>query len=431
MERAEISIRWKVALSVSLLLIAVAGAVGFALMRYEWFFLKREGEKRVQALAQNLASNARDPLLVGDELRLGPITQSVMRGEDVLYAFVTDHEGTIVYHPDGQMIGREYSDETVRSDDQALLAIVPISIEGTVVGDAVVGLGSDFIDEAMTATALGLLLPLSLGTLISVAGIFWLTGVHVRRIEKLEEAVQALGAGERLVQAEVGGRDEVGRLARHFNRMVRQLERAHGELERSVAQTVSALAAAIEAKDAYTRGHCERVARISRAMAERLSVQDTDLNDLELAAFLHDIGKIGVSGSALGKKGRLTSAETEHMQKHPEIGARILSPVSFLKRVGTYVHHHHEHYDGSGYPAGIAGAAIPLASRIIHLVDAYDAMTTSRSYRDGLNHEEACRRIQQGAGKQFDPEIVDCFLLLEKEGMIAEICENEGESHAQ
>jgi len=303
-------------------------------------------------------------------------------------------------------------------------------IEGTAVGEAVVGLGSDFIYEAMTATALGLLLPLGCGTLISVAGIFWLTGVHVRRIENLEAAVQALGEGERLVQTEVGGRDEVGQLARHFNRMVRKLETAHGDLENSVAQTVSALAAAIDAKDAYTRGHCERVARTSRTIAERMGIDDTDLKDLELAAFLHDIGKIGVPGSALGKNGRLTKSQMQHMQKHPEIGARILSPVSFLDRVGTYVQHHHEHYDGSGYPAGIAGDKIPLASRIIHIVDAYDAMTTTRSYRAGLAHEEAIRRIRQGSGEQFDPEIVDCFLQLDEEGVIANICDNAGESNA-
>jgi putative nucleotidyltransferase with HDIG domain len=400
-------------------------------MRYESLFLMREGEKRVQALAQNLAANARDPLLIGDDLRLGPITQSVMREEDVLYAFVANHEGTIVYHPDGQRIGGQYPGEAVLSGDQELLAAVPIVIEGTTVGHAVVGLGLDFIKEAMTATALGLLLPLGLGTLISVWGIFWLTGVHVRRIENLEVAVQALGAGERLVKTEVKGRDEVGRLARHFNHMVRQLETAQGELESSVAQTVSALAAAIEAKDVYTRGHCERVARISYAMAEQMGVEDTDLRDLELAAFLHDIGKIGVPGSAIGKKSRLTESEMQNMQEHPEIGARILSPISFLERVGTYVRHHHEHYDGSGYPAGIAGDAIPLASRIIHLVDAYDAMTTTRSYRAGLDHEEAVRRIRRGAGEQFDPEIVDCFLRLYDEGVISAIYENTGESQAR
>ena len=210
--------------------------------------------------------------------------------------------------------------------------------------------------------------------------------------------------------------------------MVRELETAQGELETSVAQTVRALAAAIEAKDSYTHGHCERVARMSRSIGERMGIEKSDLKDLELAAFLHDIGKIGVRGSTLGKKGRLTKIEMGDMRKHPEIGSRILQPVSFLARVGTYVQHHHEHYDGSGYPAGIAGKDIPQAARIIHIADAYDAMTTTRTYRAGLTHEEAIKRIRNCAGQQFDPEIVECFLELDNAGIIAEICKNVGES---
>lgn len=424
MRTAEISLRWKVALSVSLLLMVVAGGVGLALMRYEWIFLTREGEKRVQGLAESLAVNARDPLLTGDDLRLGPITRSVMRDQDATFAFIVDHQGKVVYHPDNEAIGLTYTQDMLEAGDDVLRAVVPIVIEGTEVGTAVVGLGTEFINEAMRATARGLLMPLAAGTLIGVIGTFLLTGVHVKRIEKLAAAVQALGAGDMLAHVDVGGHNEVSRLAMHFNKMVLQLNTAQQEKEKGLAETVSALVAAIEAKDAYTRSHCERVARISRAIAVRLGVDEDQLRELDLAAMLHDIGKIGIGEKTIGKAGRLNSTERKTMQQHPEIGARILSQLTFLGNVETYVRHHHEHYDGSGYPDGLAGQNIPLVSRIIHLVDAYDAMTSSRSYRAALDHKVAIARIVDGRGRQFDPRLVDLFLQLDQAGIVAAICED-------
>jgi putative nucleotidyltransferase with HDIG domain len=347
-----------------------------------------------------------------------------MRDQDATFAFVVDHQGRVVYHPDSESMGLSYPQDLPETSNDVLQAVVPIVIEGIEVGTAVVGLETDFVDEAMQATARGLLMPLGAGTLIGVIGTFWLTGVHVRRIEKLAAAVQALGAGDMLAHVDVGGRNEVSRLANHFNKMVLQLNTAQQEKERGLAQTVSALVAAIEAKDAYTRGHCERVARISCAIAERLGVDDTELRELDLAAMLHDIGKIGIGEKTIGKAGRLNTTERQSMQQHPEIGARILSPLTFLGNVENYVRHHHEHYDGSGYPDGLTGQDIPLASRIIHLVDAYDAMTSSRSYRAALDHEVAIARIVDGRNRQFDPRLVDLFLQLDQAGIVRAICED-------
>jgi len=416
-----ISLRWKVALSVSLLLVVVSTVVALALIRYERYFLTREGEKRVLALADNLAVNARDPLLAGDDLRLAPITQSVMNDEDALYAFVVNHEQTVAYHPDGSLIGAAYPGDLPTAAEDILEASVPIRVEGTQVGTAVVGLAGGFIHEAMRATSLGLLAPLSLGTLVGVAGIFLLTGFHVRRIETLEEAVRAVAAGDLLAQADVGGQDEVSRLAGHFNRMVTRLEAARQDVEQGFLETIGALAAAIEAKDPYTRGHCDRVCSISRAIAVRMGVEEPELKDLELAALLHDVGKIGVKAKILTKPSRLDDDETESMQRHPEIGARILSSLSSLTNVERYVKHHHERFDGEGYPDGLAGAEIPLASRIIHLVDAYDAMTTSRPYSSPKTHNQALAQILEGKASQFDPTIVDVFLDLDREGVIGAI----------
>jgi putative nucleotidyltransferase with HDIG domain len=249
-------------------------------------------------------------------------------------------------------------------------------------------------------------------------GIFLLTGIHINRVELLEKAVQALGSGDLKVRVDDRSMDEVGRLSRGFNEMVSQLHRARKEIEKNFKETISALAEAVEAKDAYTRGHCDRVARISVAIAKRAGLDTACCLELELAAILHDVGKIGVGEGVVGKLGPLSKDETRDMRHHPEIGARILSPLSSLQSVGLYVRHHHEHYDGTGYPDGLKGDEISLPARIIQLADAFDAMTTDRPYREALTRKETFQRIREGRGKQFDPRIVDFFFALDKDGYI-------------
>ncbi|TNF49650.1 HD domain-containing protein, partial [bacterium] len=410
-------LRLKVAVSFSLILILLSCVVALSLVRYEWIFLTREGEKRVKSLAENLAVNATDPLLSSDDLRLGPVTESTMLDGDVRYAYLVDHQGKIVYHSNPEKTGEMLDKGRVPlSDTDVIQAVVPIEVEGVKVGTAVVGLGADHIAEALRETLKGLLIPLLLVTTGGIVGVFFLSGFHIKKIEKLESAVRAVGSGDFLVQVDVSGRDEVGRLTKHFNDMVRQIEDARSKIEKNFRETIRSLAAAVEAKDAYTRGHCERVARISRAIAERMGVEKDTLNDLELAAILHDVGKIGVNGDILGKEGPLESSEINNMKRHPAIGAKILNPISSLEKVGLYVKYHHENYNGTGYPEGLSKEEIPLPSRIINLVDAFDAMTSDRSYRPALSHREATERIKKGSGSQFDPEVVRIFLDLDRKG---------------
>ena len=286
---------------------------------------------------------------------------------------------------------------------------------------AVVALSPAFVERATRVTARGLLLRLGLGTLLGLSGILLLTELHVRRIERIERAVRLLSGGDLQAQARLRGRDELARLARHFNRMVEELRQARERIERGVTDTVSALASTIEVNDAYTFGHCERVARGTRALAERLGVEPEEVADYELAALLHDIGKIGVATHILAKRGKLTAAELAAMQEHAALGARILAAVSFFDRVAHYVRHHHEDWDGSGYPDGLADDDIPLASQIIHVADAYDAMTSTRPYRSALPPEEAVRWVVADRGGQFAPAVVDAFLELVADGTLEAI----------
>lgn len=174
---------------------------------------------------------------------------------------------------------------------------------------------------------------------------------------------------------------------------------------------IMALASAIDAKDPSTLGHTERVMDLSRGLAFELIRRgyNIDLESLKLAALLHDIGKIGVSESILRKPGAPTAEEWKEIKKHPGIGANILEPLYDMKDIRDAVNYHQEHYNGCGYPRGLKTKDIPLMSRIIMVVDAYDAMTTDRVYRPKRSMDEALTELKINAGTQFDPEIVDAF----------------------
>jgi len=170
------------------------------------------------------------------------------------------------------------------------------------------------------------------------------------------------------------------------------------------------LTSAVDAKDAYTCGHSERVALLSRHLAQQIGLSDAEVDEVYMAGLLHDVGKIGVPESVLQKTGKLTNEEFELMKKHPQIGARILSDVKQVKALIPGVLHHHERYDGKGYPAGLSGTNIPLMGRIICLADCFDAMTSNRTYRKALPIEVAVTEIRRCAGTQFDPSLAEAFV---------------------
>jgi HD-GYP domain-containing protein (c-di-GMP phosphodiesterase class II) len=170
--------------------------------------------------------------------------------------------------------------------------------------------------------------------------------------------------------------------------------------------TVSALSQAIDAKDGFTRGHADRVSRIAGAIAREMDLGESEIERIELAGLLHDIGKIGVEDRILMKPMRLDADEQELMRRHPVYGASILEPSAALRPLVQMVLHHHENFDGSGYPEGLAGDGIPLGSRIIIVADAYEAMTSDRIYRKAIGHDRALEQLEKYKGIQFDPKIV-------------------------
>jgi putative nucleotidyltransferase with HDIG domain len=180
-------------------------------------------------------------------------------------------------------------------------------------------------------------------------------------------------------------------------------------------ETIQSLAAALDAKDAYTLGHSRRVSRDAVRLAQRLSLPPRKIETIRHAALLHDIGKIGVKDAVLLKPGPLDAEEARHIQRHPALGAAILQSVEHFKEIAQIVRHHHERFDGTGYPGRLTGADIPLGSRIVTITDAFDAMITTRPYRAGMPVEEAVRELVRHKGTQFDAQLVDVFVDLIKE----------------
>ena len=183
-------------------------------------------------------------------------------------------------------------------------------------------------------------------------------------------------------------------------------QRLQAELDGAYHQTVAVLADAIMAKDAYTRGHCDEVSGLAVRVAERMGFDVKALREIRFAALLHDVGKIGISDGILLKPGRLLPEERSIIEKHAQIGSDLIARVDALQPLIPYIRHHHERVDGTGYPDGLTGDAIPLAARIIGAVDALDAMTSPRPYRDPVSRTDALAELSRCAGAQFDARVV-------------------------
>ncbi|MCI6653682.1 MAG: response regulator [Clostridium sp.] len=195
-----------------------------------------------------------------------------------------------------------------------------------------------------------------------------------------------------------------------IDKQTRKAEEKKKQFQRLSIQVMQSLAGAIDAKDRYTKGHSQRVAMYSREIAGRYGYDEEKQEDVYFAGMLHDIGKIGIPNEIINKTGKLTDEEYEILKTHPSIGGDILSNISEIPNIAIGARWHHERYDGKGYPDGLRGKDIPELARIIGVADAYDAMTSKRSYRDVLSQEIVRLEIEKGKGTQFDPVFAEIML---------------------
>jgi len=254
-----------------------------------------------------------------------------------------------------------------------------------------------------------------------------------RPVRELARGVEEMKRRGKSRQLRVYSSDELGHLTQSFNEMAsllteqqEKLGASARELEEAYVATVKILAAAIEARDRYTLGHSTRVAELAVALAKEAGLKKEDIDLIEIACLFHDVGKIRIPDSILHKRGRLDAEEIKEMQKHPEYGAEILSKAPCLYKYIPAVRHHHEWYNGNGYPDGLSRDDIPLAAAIISLADAFDAMTSDRPYRQALSVEEARLSIMKNSGRQFHPELARLMIkIIEKREMGGEVKENQ------
>lgn len=282
------------------------------------------------------------------------------------------------------------------------------------------------VDVAFAAVnamaARSLFLAVATGLVAMLAGI-----ALARRItsplRKLALVTTAVAGGDFTQRAPVSSRNEMGQLAENFNimtdavdRYVRSLRQALQENEELLIDSIRALAAAIDAKNPYTRGHSERVSQYAVAVAHHFGVKGRELKRVEIAALLHDVGKIGIEDAILLKPDALTEQEFAQMRNHVVKGAAIVSPIKRLRDMLPGIRSHHENWDGSGYPDGLKGESIPLVARLIAIADAFDAMTTDRPYQKGMDLPAAMERLRALAGRRLDPAVVDAFFAAVRAG---------------
>ena len=268
------------------------------------------------------------------------------------------------------------------------------------------------VDEAAAATLsrLNLVLAGMAGGAFTLAllGSLWLARLLSRPIEQLSSALEQMAAARDLTKplSATGSSRELDLLTHTFNHLMTSVLDAESRTEAAYAGAIRALAAALDARDPYTAGHSERVSVLSVAIGRVLRLPDADLEVLRFGALLHDIGKIGISDQVLRKPGPLTDEEFEAIMEHPVVGARIIRTIPFLLPHVDIVELHHERPDGRGYPKGLQGDDIPLLARIVHVADAYDAITGARAYRQGRSSADALRELWRCAGTEYHAEIV-------------------------
>ena len=364
--------------------------------------------------------------------------------------FVVDQNGRAVAHPEASvafsekpMTDLKVVQDWQESGAQVQSALAPFS--ATRDGKTMEMLGSYATAELDKSSRLGVIaiqdeaaalasvsemrwqvlwISLVAGLLTIVIGVFFANKL-THPVRELAGGAHRIASGDFSKRITVTSRTELGDLGNSFNLMTDQIESFIGDLQRSSEEnrqlfigTVKALAAAIDGKDPYTRGHSERVSRFSMAIAQRLDLPDDEVEKIRISALLHDVGKISIDDKILKKPSALTDEEYEIMKGHPQKGFKIMSQIPAMKEFLPGMYMHHEMVNGMGYPQGLKGDEIPLMGKIVAVADTFDAMTTDRPYQKAFKFEDALARIESFVGTRYDPAVVAALSEACREGQI-------------
>jgi putative nucleotidyltransferase with HDIG domain len=428
------SIRAKTALLVLLLVLVTTSVAYLITTRIMDTHVTAETVTRAESLGRSIASAAGFNILSLDLLGLDNMVSKIKDSNP-------DIERIVVIGPKGDVIVHSSLGETEEAFTRNDGPVYRTGGDGTVIREVRSASGNGFEIESpivhMKKNLGSVVLAINRSALSGARDearrkILWLFGAVLvlgmtgslllssnlaRPVKGLLAGVEDLKRGKRGGPLKVYSHDELGRLTASFNEMSTlittqqdKLGRYAEDLEEAYISTIRVLAAAIDARDHYTLGHSTRVSDLAVKLARESGVGGQDLEEIEIACLFHDVGKIRVPDSILHKHGPLSAKERAEMKKHAEYGSELLSKAPSLFKYIPAVRHHHEWYDGSGYPDGLAGDKIPKSAAIISLADAFDAMTSDRPYRTAMTREEALEKISASSGTQFDPELVRKFL---------------------
>jgi HD-GYP domain-containing protein (c-di-GMP phosphodiesterase class II) len=313
---------------------------------------------------------------------------------------------------DGHVTSMLGSYATVELDRNALLGVIAIQDESAALASV-----RDMRNQVFFVSLLA-------ATLALLAG-FYFADKLTRPVRELAAGARRIAGGDFSQRVKVLGRTELGELGSSFNQMTDQVENYVQDLQRSAEAnrelflgTVKALAAAIDGKDPYTRGHSERVSRFSVATAEGLGLPADEIEKIRVSALLHDIGKIGIDDRILKKPAALDDQEFAVMKTHPQKGFKIMSQIPAMREFLPGMYMHHEMINGQGYPQGLEGDEIPMQARIVSVADTFDAMTTERPYQAAMDLEAALTRLKSFIGTRYDPRVVAAFIAACEAGKI-------------
>lgn len=396
-------------------------------------FLFRELVKRGSALATSAATPAGYSLLAEDILGLDHLVSKIEETQtDILYVAIIDPQGRLRAHsrlkemgeivplPAGKLLAQQL-DVNVRSghyEGQEIFEFdTPIRFQGRQLGTVQLGIAVTSLTDTKQLARRKIVVVASIFLFAGTIATFFLTRIVTQPVARLREGVARLQRGQYDGPIAATAHDELGDLTRNFNAMATELAAQKKSLDHYVVTlnesylaTVKILGASIDARDQYTLGHSQRVAQLSLLLGRKLDLDQAALKDLEIACFLHDVGKIKVPDRIIMKHGALNDEERALMSQHPQHGADILGLAASLQKFIPAALFHHERFDGQGYPKGLRGDEIPLFAAIVAISDSYDAMTSSRPYHDGLSETEALAEIQRCRGTQFSPRLVDLFI---------------------
>ena len=415
------------------LLVVTTFSVSFIVMQILDSALLDSLVKRGSAITQAAAVPAGFSLLENDRLAMDNLVAQIKASqEELVYVAILDLEKNILAHDRLDRVGEQLPSLAGTPIAHARdVAIVrgpyegvdsfefrrPIYFAGQHVGSVVVAVSASKLMASKALAHRQIFTVSTFVTILALLGAILLSMVFTRPIERLADGVSRLQKDEYVEDVPVRSRNELGMLIRNFNKMARTIQKQKaslqgyaGDLESSYNDIVRILAAALDARDNYTYGHSARVARFAIAVAERLEFTREELKALEMGCLLHDIGKIHVRDAVLNKQCSLDQEESLEIGQHPLLGSQILELAPSLHKYIPGVKHHHERFDGTGYPDRLSGDEIPMHAQILALADTYDAMTSSRPYRKGLSQEEAIAEIRRCSGSQFNPKLAEIFI---------------------